>query len=94
MIDGYQLYDLIKDGMPQSVAVGETTFQFQFKEQKFGSCNWLEVTVANGEPKNWGLGWSCEVCWHCLQDLERGWDKPQSHRYKPYGVNDYEDDNY
>jgi hypothetical protein len=34
MIDGYQLYDLIKDGKPHSVAVGETTFQFQFKGQK------------------------------------------------------------
>lgn len=94
MIDGYQLYDLIKDGMPQSVAVGEATFQFQFKGQKFGSSNWLEVTAANGDTKKWGWGWSCEVCWHCLQDLEQSWDKPQRHRYKPYAVNDYDDDNY
>ena len=34
MIDGYQLYDLIEDGKPHSVAVGEATFQFQFKGQK------------------------------------------------------------
>ena len=43
MIDGYQLYDLIEDGKLHSVAVGEATFQFQFKGQKFGSSNWLDV---------------------------------------------------
>jgi len=56
MIDGYELYDLIEDGKPHSVAVGEASFQFQFKGQKFGSSNWLEVTAANGDTKKWGLG--------------------------------------
>jgi len=42
--------------------------------------------------QKWGWGWSSEVCWHCLSDLEQGWETLRKYPYKPYGEYSYDDD--
>lgn len=84
--DGYELYRLLSDGQPHSVEVNGSTYRFQFQGHRTGSNNWLEVTPGNGTSKKWGWGWSSEVCWQCLQDLERGWKTPQRHPFQAYVI--------
>jgi hypothetical protein len=92
MIDGYSLYDQVANGDPSIVAINGATYRFQLKGTRHGSNNWLEVTADNGETERWGWGWNSEVCWHCLSDLERGWDSPRKHPYRPYGEYSHDDE--
>lgn len=82
--DGYELYRLLSDGQPHSVEVNGSTYRFQFQGHRTGSNNWLEVTAQGSASQKWGWGWSNEVCWHCLQDLEQGWNGPRKHPFRPY----------
>ncbi len=83
-IDAYSLYRLLADGSLHTIEIGGSLYQFQFKGERAGANNWLEVTATDGTMQKWGWGWSSEVCWHCLQDLERGWDQPKRHPHKPF----------
>jgi len=83
-IDGYELYRLLSGGEPHVVEVNGSTYRLQFQGQRTGANNWLEVTPTNGASQKWGWGWSSEVCWHCLQDLEQSWHGPRKHPFRPY----------
>lgn len=89
--DGYELYRLLSDGQPHSVEVNGSTYSFQFQGHRTGSNNWLEVTAQGGASQKWGWGWSSEVCWQCLQDLEQGWNTPRLHQYRPYRADSSEE---
>ncbi len=70
-IDGYRLFDALKDGSPVAFTVGTSpvTYTAQFHGKKTGGDNGLEVS--NGvETRKWGYGWRAETVFHCLHDLE------------------------
>lgn len=83
-IDGYQLFDALKNGEPVSFTVGAdpTEYTAQFHGRKVGGDNWLEVS--NGvETQRWGWGWSGEQVFHCLHDLEHGRFENPFFKYRP-----------
>jgi hypothetical protein len=83
-IDGYSLYLLLADGSPHTAEVNGSPYRFQFEGERAGAKNWLLVTAPDGSSQKWGWGWSSEVCWHCLQDIERGWETRRVHAFKPF----------
>jgi hypothetical protein len=78
--DGYELYRLLKDGVPQSLLVNGSTYTLQFEGQKTDVQSWLLVTDEHGGSIRLAPGWSSEACWNALTTLERGlWEKPVGH---------------
>lgn len=83
-IDGYRLYEALKDGSPVTFTVGASpvVYTAQFHGQRIGSDNYLKVT--NGEKiQRWGWGWSGEQVFHCLHDLEHGKFENPFFKYRP-----------
>lgn len=84
--DGYQLYDLLKDGKEATINHQGNTYTLRFVGQPTGSENYLLVKDRRGQEKRFGWGWSSEQVWRALEHLERGWDTPQRPPYRPYNA--------
>lgn len=82
--DGYQLYELLKDGAETTLTHQGSTYTLRFRGSPVGSDNYLAVTNEGGEEKQFGWGWSSEQVWLALAHLERGWESRQSPPYRPY----------
>lgn len=70
-IDGYRLFNALKNGEPVSFTVGvnPVIYTAQFHGKRIGADNYLEVTDGE-EIRKWGWGWSLETVFHTLHDLE------------------------
>lgn len=82
--DGYQLYDLLKNGEATTIAHKGSTYTLRFMGQPWGSDNYLSVVNGRGQEKRFGWGWGSEQCWRVIAHLEKGWDAPQQPPYRPY----------
>ena len=82
-LDGYQLYEQLKNGEPVVLAHRDTEYRLQFVGTPVGSRNYLLVTDGTTSNK-YGWGWSCEQVWRALQHLEQGWTTPQRPPYREY----------
>ena len=82
--DGYQLYELLKDGEATTIAHGGSTYTLRFMGTPIGSDNYLLVTDRRGQEKRFGWGWSAEQVWRSLAHLEKGWETKQTPPYHPY----------
>ena len=82
--DGYQLYELLKDGAEATLTQQGRTYKLRFRGTPIGSDNYLAVTNEDGEVKKFGWGWSCEQVWKALDHLQRGWDRKQAPPYRAY----------
>lgn len=82
--DGYQLYELLKDGAEATLKYRGNTYRLGFRGKPVGSDNYLAVTNQNGEEKRFGWGWSSEQVWRALAHLEAGWNTRQTPPYRPY----------
>ena len=85
--DGYELYELLKDGEATTLEHEGETYTLQFVGQRVGSDNYLLVTNGRGEEKRFGWGWRVEQAWHALNHLEQGWDTRQVPGYRVYNEN-------
>jgi hypothetical protein len=85
--DGYQLYELLKDGEATTITHTGSTYTLRFVGTPVGSDNYLSVTNQDGEEKKFGWGWGSEQVWRALEHLEKGWDTKQVPRYHPYNPN-------
>jgi len=70
-IDGYKLYEALKDGCLVSFSVRGCRYEACFKGQPIGCENWLEVDDGSFVNR-WGWGWCSETCFHLLHDLLNG----------------------
>ncbi len=82
--DGYELYELLKEGKATTLEHEGETYTLQFVGQKTGSDNYLLVRNSKGEEKRFGWGWRVEQTWHVVNHLEKGWDSKQVPRYSVY----------
>jgi len=84
-IDGYRLYDALKDGSPATFTVGTNPVEYtaKFHGTKIGADNFLEVTDGDTSMK-WGWGWHTETVFHCLHDIEAGNFTTPFFRYRSY----------
>lgn len=82
--DGYQLYELLKDGAETTISHKGETYTLRFIGDKTGSDNYLSVRDGRGQERRFGWGWGSEQVFRALEHLERGWDTPQVPRYRPY----------
>ena len=82
--DGYQLYELLKDGEATTIAHGGSAYTLRFMGEPTGSNNYLSVVDGRGQQKRFGWGWSSEQVWRALAHLEKGWDSEQVPAYRPY----------
>ncbi len=82
--DGYQLYELLKDGAETTLKYRGDTYRLGFRGKPVGSDNYLTVTNQDGEEKRFGWGCSAEQVWRALAHLEAGWTSKQSPPYRPY----------
>jgi hypothetical protein len=89
--DGYQLYELLKDGEATTLTHEGETYTLKFVGQKTGSDNYLLVRDCRGEEKRFGWGWSVEQAWHALHHLEQGWNSTQRPPYRPYDESEEEE---
>jgi hypothetical protein len=83
-IDGYRLFDKLRDGDPVTFTVGGSpvTYTAQFQGKKIGAENYLEVTDGS-EVRKWGWGWELETVFHALHDLESDRFLNQSFPFRP-----------
>lgn len=84
-IDGYHLFDVLKDGSQAAFTVATnpaTTYTAQFHGKRIGADNYLEVTDG-AEIRKWGWGWSLETVFHTLHDLENNRFLNQSFPFRP-----------
>lgn len=79
-IDGYFLFDLLRDGDPYEVPLGGQLYKMQFVGLKYGSNNYLEVTHPDGTVGKWGWGYNSDICFRVLADLANG----IRDNYRPY----------
>ncbi len=82
--DGYQLYELLKNGAETTLIHRGSTYTLCFRGKPIGSDNYLAVTNESGEVKRFGWGWSCEQVWRALAHLEAGWSSKQVPAYRKY----------
>jgi hypothetical protein len=82
--DGYQLYELLKNGDETTLTRQGLTYKLRFKGTPIGSNNYLAVTNEDGEVKRFGWGWGSEQVWRALQHLDQGWTTPQKPPYRAY----------
>jgi hypothetical protein len=82
--DGYQLYDLLKNGAETTLRHQGSTYTLRFRGEPVGSNNYLAVTNQDGEEKRFGRGWGSEQVWRALDHLGRGWETTQTPPYCPY----------
>lgn len=82
--DGYQLYELLKNGQPTTLSHNGSTYTLCFVGQKVGSDNYLSIRDVDGQEKRFGCGWGTEQVWQALEHLSRGWDSQQVPPYRPY----------
>ena len=82
-LDGYELYEQLKNGEPVVVAHRNTDYRWQFVGKPVGSDNYLLVT--DGKKSNrYGWGWGSEQVWRALDHLKAGWNTRQVPAYRPY----------
>ena len=84
MLDGYELYEQLKDGAETALSHKGSTYKLRFGGERTGSSNFLAVTNEAGEVKRFGWGWGAEQVWRALEHLERGWESKQRPPYRPY----------
>ena len=82
-LDGYELYEQLKNGEPVVLAHKETQYRLQFVGKPVGSDNYLLVTDGN-KSKRYGWGWGSEQVWRALEHLKAGWNTRQVPVYRPY----------
>jgi hypothetical protein len=82
-LDGYELYEQLKNGEPVVVAHRNTEYRWQFVGEPVGSDNYLLVTDGN-KSNRYGWGWGSEQVWQAIAHLKRGWDKKQAPPYRTY----------
>jgi len=81
-LDGYSLYERLDGGEPVEVRVKGATYRMQFEGKRYGGENRLTVTTGN-EARWYGRGWESVQVFEALEEMQAGWQKPQSYRYKP-----------
>ena len=82
-LDGYQLYEQLKNGEPVVLAHSGTEYRLQFVGKPVGTNNYLLVT--DGKKSNkYGWGWGSEHVWRALDHLKAGWNTRQVPAYHPY----------
>ena len=79
-IDGYRLFDLLRDGNPYEVPLNGKIYRMQFVGLKYGSNNHLQVTHPDGTVGKFGWGWSSELVFRTLDNLANG----IRDNYRPY----------
>ncbi len=89
--DGYQLYQLLKDGAETTLKYRGNTYRLGFRGKPVGSDNYLAVTNQDGEEKRFGHGWGSEQVWRALSHLEAGWNTRQTPPYRPYDESEEEE---
>jgi hypothetical protein len=82
-LDGYELYEQLKNGEPVVLAHKETQYRLQFVGKPVGSDNYLLVTDGN-KSNRYGWGWGSEQVWRALEHLKAGWNTRQVPVYRPY----------
>ena len=82
--DGYQLYELLKDGAEATLTQQGRSYKLRFRGTPVGSENHLAVTNEDGEVKKFGWGWGSEQVWRALAHLTAGWNTRQVPPYRPY----------
>jgi hypothetical protein len=82
--DGYQLYELLKNGEASTITHTGSTYTLRFMGTPIGSDNYLSVVDCRGQEKRFGWGWSAEQVWRALAHLEKGWDSEQTPPYRLY----------
>jgi len=82
--DGYQLYELLKDGAETTLTQQGRRYKLRFRGTPVGSENYLAVTNEDGEVKKFGWGWGSEQVWRALEHLKAGWNTRQVPVYRPY----------
>jgi hypothetical protein len=80
-LDGYRLFEALRNGDRVAFTVGEQRYEAQFQGDAVGAENWLEVTDGTTKGK-WGWGWCSETCFHLLHDLTNGRFHRPYFRYK------------
>ena len=84
-IDGYRLFDFLKDGSQVAFTVATnpaTTYKAQFHGKKIGTDNYLEVLNGN-ETQQWGWGYNIETVFQCLDDIENDRFSNPAFKYRP-----------
>jgi hypothetical protein len=89
--DGYQLYELLKDGAETTLTHQGSTYTLRFIGKRTGSDNYLAVTNQDGDEKRFGWGWSSEQVWRALAHLEAGWNTKQTPPYRHYDESEEEE---
>jgi hypothetical protein len=82
--NGYQLYELLKEGATTTINHKGSTYTLCFKGRPTGSDNYLSVKNPLGQEKRFGWGWSSEQVWRALAHLEAGWESKQVPAYRKY----------
>jgi hypothetical protein len=84
-LDGYELYEQLKNGEPVVLAHKETQYRLQFVGEPVGSDNYLLVSDGTNSNK-YGWGWGSEQVWRALGHLKAGWNTRQVPAYRPYNA--------
>ena len=82
--DGYQLFELLKNGEATTISHKGTTYTLHFMGTPVGSDNYLSVVDSRGQERRFGWGWSSEQVWRALAYLDAGWNSKQIPPYCPY----------
>jgi len=82
--DGYQLYELLKDGEATTITHEGSTYTLRFMGTPIGSDNYLSVVDCRGQEKRFGWGWDSEQVFQALAHLEAGWETKQTPPYHLY----------
>jgi len=81
--DGYQLFERLDAGDPVVITVKGVRYCLQFKGERYGGNNLLLVTDPDGKQRKYGWGWESRLVFKALEEMQRGWDCPQTYRYRP-----------
>ena len=80
-LDGYTLFERLDDGDPVEVRVKGKVYRLQFEGSRYGGDNKLVVTCGT-ETRWYGRGWESVQVFEAIEEMERGWEQPQTHRFK------------
>lgn len=80
--DGYELFGRLDNGDPVEVTVNGTAYRMQFEGERYGGDNRLVVRSGN-ETRWYGRGWESVQVFEALEEMQRGWQRPQAYRFRP-----------
>lgn len=81
-LDGYELFRQLDDGGPVQVEVNGAAYRMQFEGDRYGGDNHLVVSTS-GKSRRYGRGWESSLVFQALEEMQRGWQQPQTYRFKP-----------